>query len=98
MGFLSLERKAVLKKTSTLEVRPSSVFDHTSDDLKGKLKAKTDVYYLPTDPTQEGIDSFIIHDSILYLFQFTNAKKHDTKDFAGPSINLLGIWYKSTGG
>jgi len=77
---LEKERKVALK-TSSLNVRPSSVFEYTSEDLHSrKLQIRPDVYYLPADPFKMGFDSFIMHKHILYLFQFTDAKT-DIKDF-----------------
>jgi hypothetical protein len=62
----------------SVDIRPSSSVQFVSPKLNRKLKIKSNVYYTPN---QEGFDSFIKHDHILYLFQFTNAMTHGIKKF-----------------
>jgi len=79
---LEYARKAALKKRTPFDIRPSSSVEFISWKLtKKKPEIKPDVYYSPAAPNQEGFDSFIMHNGILYLFQFTNAATHDIKDF-----------------
>jgi hypothetical protein len=81
---LEKERKVALNKMTSFDICPSSSFEFTSGDLvKKKLKIRPDVYYSPVAPNQEGFDSFIMHNGILYLFQFTDATTYDIKDFVG---------------
>jgi hypothetical protein len=79
---LEKARKAALDERTSLDIRPLSSFEFISPKrTRGKLKVKPDIYYTPAAPNQEGFDSFIVHDGILYLFQFTNATTHGIKDF-----------------
>jgi len=78
---LEKARKAALEERTSLDIRPLSSFEFISPKRTGRnLKVEPDVYYTPAAPNQEGFDSFIIHDGILYLFQFTNATTHGIKD------------------
>jgi hypothetical protein len=45
---LEKERTAVLRKMTSLVVRPSSSFEFSPDDLVKKLKIEPDVYYTPS--------------------------------------------------
>jgi hypothetical protein len=56
------------------------VFTSPKDTGK-KLKIIPNAYYTPAAPNQKGFDSFVLHNNILYLFQFTNAATHRIKDF-----------------
>jgi hypothetical protein len=47
------------------------------------LKIKPNVYYSPAAPNQIGFNSFIMHNHILYLFQFMVKAAHGIKDFLG---------------
>jgi hypothetical protein len=40
---------------------------------------KEDWYYIPLADNEEAIDSLILHDGYLYLFQFTTSSSHDIK-------------------
>lgn len=82
--LLEKEREAALKKRTPFDIRPSSSVEFIAQKLdRKKLKIEPDVYYSPAAPNQEGFDSFIMHNDILYLFQFTDATTHDIKDFIG---------------
>jgi hypothetical protein len=69
----------------TLDVRPSETCRYDQEGL-GKLKARRDVFCIPTLQNEVGLDSFIWHQDHLYVFQFTIAKRHGIKD--GP-ISML---------
>ena len=50
-------------------------------EAKNHSQCLSNVYYTLAAPNQKGFDSFILHNNILYLFQFTNAVTHGIKDF-----------------
>jgi hypothetical protein len=79
--LLEIKRRAAFRKRVSLDINPQTSVEFTSPKLRQKLKIKSDVYYSPAAPNQIGFDSFIVHDHILYLFQFTVKAKHDVKDF-----------------
>ena len=88
---LEKARKAALEERTSLDIRPLSSFEFISPKQTGrKLKVEPDVYYTPAAPNQDRFDSFIIHDGILYLFQFTNATTHGIKDFFDFFANCTG--------
>jgi hypothetical protein len=80
--LLEKARKAALQERTSLDIRPSSSVEFVSPKVTiTKLEVKPDVYYTPAAPNQEGFASFIIHNHILYLFQFTDSTTHGIKDF-----------------
>jgi hypothetical protein len=78
---LEKKRRTALRKKTPLVIRPNTFVEYTSPKLSKKLTIKPDVYYSPASPNQVGFDSFIVHNYILYLFQFRVKPKHDIKDF-----------------
>jgi hypothetical protein len=56
-------------------------FHPSGDFVKKKLEINPDVYYSPAAPNQDGFDFFIMHQGILYLFQFTDTETYDIRDF-----------------
>ena len=89
--LLEKARKAAQKLKSSFDICPSSSSEFTSGDLvKKQLKIKPDIYYSPAAPNQEGFDPFIMLNDTLYLFQFTDAKMHDIKDFVSFFDNCVG--------
>ena len=66
-------RMVALTQPAHLKVRPSDTCEY---DPKQPLCILSDVYYLPKSDTQVSLDSFILHDNFLYIFQFTGDKQH----------------------
>jgi hypothetical protein len=79
--LLEKKRRNALRQKTSLVIHPKTFVEYTSPKLSKKLTIKSDVYYSPASPNQVGFDSFIVHNHILYLFQFTVKPKHDIKDF-----------------
>jgi hypothetical protein len=57
-------------------------------------ESQPDVYYLPRSSNQVGLDSFILINQILYIFQFSIAGSHPIKAgimdfFSQPSLNAM---------
>ena len=57
-------------------VNPSCVVDYNSNEITRGFNIKADVYYIPIKTIQAWINSFILHDKILYLFQMTVSDTH----------------------
>src|SRR5882762_7656927 len=70
---LEQRRMVALTQPAHLKVRPSSTCEY---DTSQPLCILSDVYYLPKSDTQVVLDSFILHDNFLYIFQFTGGKQH----------------------
>jgi hypothetical protein len=66
-------RMAALSQQVHLGVVPSYTCEY---DTCKPLCVKSDVYYLPKQNNQVALDSFILHDNFLYIFQFTGGKQH----------------------
>jgi len=74
---LEAMRQGALSRGMPLRVTPdSAVIYNESADL---LEIKPDIFYLPGNSNQVALDSFIIHSSHLYIFQFTVSSSHDIK-------------------
>jgi hypothetical protein len=72
---LEATRQAAVKNSITLEVRPSDICMYGGQDL-AKLDVQPGIYYISKQTNEVGLDSFILHDDHLYLFQFTIGKRH----------------------
>jgi len=70
-------RMAALSQPLQLRVRPSDTCEY---DTGQPLCIMSDVYYLPKQDNQVALDSFILHDNFLYIFQFTGGKQHGIKE------------------
>ena len=62
-----------LKQRLTLTVRPSQTVEYRD----ARLLVVPNVFYVPASTNQVALDSFIIIDGLLYIFQFTIASVHD---------------------
>ena len=72
---LEKQRQVAFRGWGTLDVCPS-IFEY--DHLAFALEQG--VYYIPKKPNEVAFDSFIFHDSYLYIFQFTVSKEHGIND------------------
>ena len=75
---LEKKRQTALLSESTINVRPSSVFEYEDDNLPFKIIPN--VYYMPKKKNQVGLNSFILYWGVLYIFQFASGKEHPVKD------------------
>lgn len=66
-----------------------SVSIRTYNDQKAKTKLKPGRYYIPAASNQVVMDSFILIDDTLYVFQFTIAKSHDVKAGIVPFLESM---------
>ena len=75
-----------LRTKSYLNIHPLRAEEYTENDLPRK-KIMPDVYYIPTKGNQVALDSFIVHQFLLYIIQFTGGQSHDIKDGLLPFLN-----------
>lgn len=87
-GELEKLRELALPAAARLEVSPSMTYEY---DASKPLHIRPDVYYLPKQDNQVALDSFILHDNLLHIFQFTGGKRHGIND------KLLPFFDKSDG-
>jgi hypothetical protein len=93
---LEVLRPRALASGASLDVYPSRVVDYDSNEITGGLHVEADVYYIPIKTNQEGIDSFILHDTTLYLLQMTVSDNHGISDELWPFlVSLKGLPPKS---
>ena len=71
----ALRVKASTKKVS-LRIDPSCVVDYSSDEVVDRLHVEANIYYIPINANRAGINSFILHNKKLYLFQTTISDAH----------------------
>ena len=69
-------RRKTLKKRLHVRIQPSCTFEYP---CTGPSSIKPNVSYVPEISNEAAMDSFIVLDSFLYIFQFTIAAKHDIK-------------------
>ena len=69
-------RASTLAGKTSLDMKPSLVVYYDSHEIVTGL-IEADVYYIPLKTSQAGIDSFILHNGILYLLRMTVADIHD---------------------
>ena len=86
---LNVLRSSALDSGVSLDVGPSRIVEYDSNEIAGGLQIEADVYYIPITTTQVGIDSFIMHDEILYLLQMTVSGTHDISDGLWPFLKSL---------
>jgi hypothetical protein len=60
-----------------LSLQPEDALTH---NFNSQLVIEEDYYYMPLADNQVGIDSFIVHDGHLYLFQFTSGTDYSVND------------------
>lgn len=74
-AVLEAKRLEALQHSIHLDVKPTRVVQSgvTSPSVE------EGVYYVPEKTNQVAIDSFIVSDGLLYLFQFTIGEHHDVK-------------------
>ena len=73
LSHTELSRSPEVLRVASLDmpVNPYRAVDYDSNEIAKGLNIKADVYYIPIKTIHAGIDSFILHDKILYLFQMT---------------------------
>jgi hypothetical protein len=76
-------------KTVSLSIDPSRVVDYSTDKVTDGIQVEADVYYIPLKANQAGIDSFILHNDTLYLFQMTTFAAYDIKEKLVPFLLSL---------
>jgi len=70
-------RQLALRKRQSLTIpKDLNVEEYTNP---GPSSITSNVMYVPELPNQEALDSFIVINGILYVFQFTIAEEHDIK-------------------
>jgi hypothetical protein len=82
---LEKRRQEALGTKSYLNIRPLYTIEYMENDLAHK-KIMPDVYYIPRKGNQVALDSFIVHQGFLDIFQFTNGQSHDIKDTLIPFL------------
>ncbi|KDR82617.1 hypothetical protein GALMADRAFT_56773 [Galerina marginata CBS 339.88] len=75
--------------SQTLVIKPRRSVNYCSASAACELDIQEEIYYIPLKANQIGIDSFILHDSILYLFQITVSTKPGIKDALLPFLKSL---------
>jgi Retrotransposon hot spot protein len=89
---LEVLRPSALASVASLDVYPSRVVDYDSNEIAEGLHVEANVYYIPIKTNQEGIDSFILHDTTLYLLQMTVSDTHGISDELWPFlVSLKGL-------
>ena len=76
-------------KMASLSINPSRVIDYSLDEVADGLQIKADVYYIPIESDQVGIDSFILHNNNLCLLQMSVADVHVFKNKLLPFLLSL---------
>ena len=85
---LETSRQEALRKRFTLTVRPSQTVEYRD----AQFLVVPNVLYIPEATNHVALDSFIIIDGFLYLFQFTIASVHDINSgLANVTENLQGL-------
>jgi len=73
---LEASRQKALKQSLVIDIRPHQTVEFTDD---GPSPVLPDVFYVPAATNHEALDSFILLNGHLYIFQFTVGMKHDIK-------------------
>ncbi|KAF8664341.1 hypothetical protein AX14_006746 [Amanita brunnescens Koide BX004] len=88
-------RQEAIKQGTKILIDPSQVLEY---DEGGLESITSNVYYVPELTNTVALDSFILQDGRLYIFQFTVGHKHDIKEgllkFQLQCTNLppIGLW------
>jgi hypothetical protein len=77
-------RQQVFQEKFTITIRPSQTIEYADAGLS---HASQDVFYVPGSANTVVLDSFIVINGFLYIFQFTIASEHDVETGL---IDLLG--------
>lgn len=89
---LESKRQSALNQSMQLKFQPKGTLLY--QDTK-HMKIQPDILYLPKNTNQVAFDSFIVHASRLYIFQFTVSPKHLIKEGLIPFLtkcdNLPGL-------
>jgi hypothetical protein len=72
---LEAKRQEALQQLQKIEVHPSETEEFDSDIAT----IREGVFYVPVSENGEALNSFIVLDGILYIFQFTIAGNHFIK-------------------
>ena len=70
--------KCALTHCDSLHHAPSRVVECLSNEIKRGIE--TNVYYIPIKMNEPGINSILLHDGILYLFQMSVSDTHGISD------------------
>ena len=73
---LEASRQEVLEQVLTINIHPSETLEFTKD---GPSHIVPDVFYVPEVTNHEVLDSFLLLNGCLYIFQFTLGKNHGIK-------------------
>jgi hypothetical protein len=73
---LDASRKKALQKCLHINVKPSQTLEYSDN---GPSHLSSDILYIPELTNQVALDSFILLNGILHIFQFTIGSKHDIK-------------------
>ncbi|KIM86220.1 hypothetical protein PILCRDRAFT_816150 [Piloderma croceum F 1598] len=71
---LEISRQQALGQQFSVDIRPSKTLEYTDDGLES---LEPNVFYIPEKTNQSALDSFILVDDILYIFQMTIGPIHD---------------------
>jgi len=70
-------RCEALQQAKRFNMVPTSIFFY---DENKAYDIRPSAYYIPLGSNQVALDSFVIKNDVLYIFQFTAGKTHDVKD------------------
>ena len=87
----TLEQLRLQERSSSLSI-PATIIQsglYLPAELTSNLEPDEGVYDIPDAPHQEMLDSFILYEGSLYVFQFTIAQSHDTKMGIAPFIERM---------
>jgi hypothetical protein len=71
-------RQTAWKDRRLLNTRPADTYEYGDQEFR-EIDPMPNIYYIPKMANEEALDSFILHDNLLFIFQFTVSKKHDIK-------------------
>ena len=63
---------------ATLDVSPADTHEYGDWEFR-EFDPQPDIYYIPNRKNEEALDSFIWHDDLLFIFQFTVSEQHNIK-------------------
>ena len=91
LNHRTLEQLRLQQNSSFLSIPATSMHSrlYLPAELTSELEPDEGVYYIPDAPNQETMDSFIVYQGSLYVFQFTIAQSHDTKMGIAPFIERM---------
>src|ERR1700761_932067 len=77
---LETVREAILCQAQSITINPLTVVPIHIDKINSRPKLTSGTYYMLRKKNREAIDSFILDEGFLYIFQFTRGGKHDIKE------------------